>query len=516
MTLRNIDRRALLRMGGALGVLGAGAPLAMQLAAAGAAAAQTATDYKAIVCVFMLGGNDGANTVLATDSDTWGRYWSARWSGQDPIALMPPGTPPMAVGQVSPVTGRKVAAGNPEAWGGVLPIVPNVVQPIPPGTQATVRTFGLHPFLGPVQALFDRQRLAVVANLGTLIQPISKAQYSSGSPLAPANLFSHNDQQSFWQSGMIEGAQVGWGGAMADLLFGLNGTNSAFTSISSSGGAVFLAGRDIGQYAISPGGQPATYITGAQGASTFGSPIGPSLVSSGLQDASSTSDFANDYAAVVTRSINAAGTITQAVSQGAAATVAPPPAYTSPITGLTQPNPLAQQFQAVAELIAAAPQLGLRRQIFFLGMSTFDSHAGQNASQPDLLGQLAQALAYFDSTLSNLGGVDHSASVTTFTASEFGRTFTTNGSGTDHAWGSHHFVMGWAVKGGNIYGQYPTLGIDLGGFNNPNMVGAALIPTTSVDQYGATLGAWLGVPTSSLPAIFPNLANFATSNLGFV
>jgi len=220
--------------------------------------------------------------------------------------------------------------------------------------------------------------------------------------------------------------------------------------------------------------------------------------------------------AVVTRSINAAGTITQAVSQGAAATVAPPPAYTSPITGLTQPNPLAQQLQAVAELIAAAPQLGLRRQIFFLGMSTFDSHAGQNASQPDLLGQLAQALAYFDSTLSNLGGVDHSASVTTFTASEFGRTFTTNGSGTDHAWGSHHFVMGWAVKGGNIYGQYPTLGIDLGGFNNPNMVGAALIPTTSVDQYGATLGAWLGVPTSSLPAIFPNLANFAASNLGFV
>jgi len=516
MTLRNIDRRALLRMGGALGVLGAGAPLAMQLAAAGAAAAQTATDYKAIVCVFMLGGNDGANTVLATDSDTWGRYWSARWSGQDPIALMPPGTPPMAVGQVSPVTGRKVAAGNPEAWGGVLPIVPNVVQPIPPGTQATVRTFGLHPFLGPVQALFDRQRLAVVANLGTLIQPISKAQYSSGSPLAPANLFSHNDQQSFWQSGGVEGTQVGWGGAMADLVYGLNGTNSNFTAISPNGGTLFLAGRTVGQYAINPGALPATVITGAQGGALLGSPIGPATVSSIIQDTTSTSDFANDYAAVVTRSINAAGTVNGAVGQGPATTVPAPPSYTSQITGLTGPNPLAQQFQAVAELIASAPQLGLTRQVFFVGMPSFDTHDLQNARQPDLLGQLAQALAYFDATLSNIGGADLSASVTTFTASEFGRTFTTNGAGTDHAWGSHHFVLGGAVNGGNIYGQYPTIGVDQGGFYNPDMVGNALIPTTAVDQYGATLGAWFGVSPTVLPTIFPNLPNYSSANLGFV
>src|SRR5205814_3233775 len=165
--------------------------------------------------------------------------------------------------------------------------------------------------------------------------------------------------------------------------------------------------------------------------------------------------------------------------------------------------------------IAAAPTLGLRRQIFFLGVQTFDSHAGQNTSQPDLLGQLAQAFAYFDATLSNLGGVDRSASVTTFTASDFGRSFTTNGTGTDHAWGSHHFVMGGAVNGGRLYGQYPTLGVDLAGCNNPDMVGNALIPTTSVDQYGATLGAWLGVPPANLPTIFPHLANFATANLGF-
>ena len=516
MNPRNIDRRALLRMGGALSVLGAGGSLALQLAAAGAAAAATATDYKAIVCVFMFGGNDGHNTVLATDSDSWGRYRSARWIGEDPIGLMPVGAPPTPVGQVSPVTGRKVAAANPEAWGGVLPIVPSVAQPIPPGTNATVRTFGLHPFLGPLQTLFNRRRLAVVANLGTLIQPVTKAQFLPGSPLLPHNLFSHNDQQSIWQSGMAEGAQFGWGGAMADLLYGLNGTNSAFTSISSSGGAVFLAGRNIGQYAISPGGQPATFINSANGSTLFGSSTGPATVAAVVQDAGSTSDFANDYAGVVTRSINAAGTITQAVSRGAATTVLPPPAYMSPITGVSQPNVLAQQFRAVAELIAAAPTLGLRRQIFFLGMPSFDSHAGQNTSQPDLLGQLAQAFAYFDSTLSNLGGVDQSASVTTFTASDFGRTFTSNGAGTDHAWGSHHFVIGGAVNGGRLYGQYPTLGVDLGGFNNPDMTGNTLIPTTSVDQYGATLGAWLGVARSNLSTIFPNLANFAGANLGFV
>jgi uncharacterized protein (DUF1501 family) len=516
MTLRNLDRRALLRMGGALSVLGAGGPLALRLTAAGAAAAAIATDYKAIVCVFMIGGNDGNNTVLATDKDSWGRYWDARWTGEDPIALMPVGAPATTPGQISPVTGRKVAAGNPEAWGGVLPIVPTLAQPIPAGTNATNRTFALHPFLGPLQSLFNRRRLAVVANLGPLIQPITKAQYLPGSPLLPRNLYSHNDQQSIWQSGLPEGAEVGWGGAMADLLYGQNGTHSAFTSISSTGGATFLAGRNIGQYAISPGGQPATFITATQGASLFGAPAGPATLTAVVQDTSAASEFADDYAAVVTRSINAAGTITGAVSQGAAASIPTPPAYKSPITGVTQPNTLAQQFQAVAKLIAAAPSLGLRRQIFFLGMQTFDTHAGQNATQPDLLGQLAQAFAYFDSTLSNLGGVDRSGSVTTFTASDFGRTFATNGAGTDHGWGSHHFVMGGAVNGGRLYGQYPTLGIDLGGFNNPDMVGNALIPTTSVDQYGATLGAWLGVGASTLPTIFPHLGNFGTANLGFV
>ena len=516
MTMSNLDRRRFLRMGGALSLLGAGTPFALQLTAAGVASAATASDYRAIVCVFMVGGNDGHNTVLATDPDSWGRYFATRNTGTDPIALMPVGTSPTPVGQVSPVTGRVVTPDTPESWGGVLPIVPSVAQPIPAGTNATVRTFGLHPFLGPVKTLFDRQRLAVVANVGALTQPITKADYFPNSPAAPRSLFSHNDQQSTWQSGSIEGTQIGWGGAMADTLYSLNGSNVLYTSISATGGALFLAGHTVEQYVVNPGPLPATLIMGTQGVSIYNAPIDPAVVAAAVQDTSTTSTIANDYAAVVKRSIAAAATINNAVAQGPATTVPTPPSYVNPFTGLSQFNPLALQFQAVAELIAAAPQLGLRRQVFFVNIGSFDTHDRQNTRQPDLLGQLAQAFAYFDATLSNLGGADLSSSVTTFTASDFGRTFTTNGDGTDHAWGSHHFVMGGAVKGGNIYGQYPTLGVDDGSFLNPDMVGNALIPTTSIYQYGATLGAWFGVAPPDLATIFPRLVNFSTPTLDFI
>jgi uncharacterized protein (DUF1501 family) len=160
--------------------------------------------------------------------------------------------------------------------------------------------------------------------------------------------------------------------------------------------------------------------------------------------------------------------------------------------------------------------LGAKRQIFFVSLGGFDTHQFQNTAQPNLLAELAQALVYFDSALSNIGGVDMRSSVTTFTASDFSRTFTSNGSGTDHAWGSHHFILGGAVKAGTIYGQYPTLGVDQGSFTNPDMSGNAVIPTTSVDQYIATLGAWFGTSSTDLATIFPHLTNFAAKNLGFV
>ncbi len=508
MTTFNHTRRAVLRGGGALSVLGAGTPLALQLAASAAAAATTG-DYKALVCIFQLGGNDGHNTVLATDADTWGRYSSARSAGITPIALMPVGTAPTP----PPASPADMTPAN---WGGVLPITPKTPQPIPPGTTATSRTFAVHPYMPEVQSLFAAGRLAVVANVGPLLQPVAKSDYSPNSPLLPANLTSHIDQQAFWQAAYAAaGKQGGWGGALGDLLSGLNPVNSPYSLISATGGALFLTGMRAGQYAISPGPLPATTITALQSAATLnGSPTDPAELSAVIQDTSSLSHFANDYAGMVTQSITAATFVNTAVA--AAPPIPAPPAYKSPFSGVSSPNSLALQLQGVAAMIAAAPRMGLRRQVFFVTQPSYDNHDYQNAVQPDLLGQLSQALAYFDATLRNIGGADISASVTTFTASEFGRTLTSNGTGTDHAWGSHHLVMGGAVKGGDLYGVYPTIGIDTGSFNNPDMVGDYLIPTTAMDQYAATLGAWLGVASTDLNTIFPNLAKFAPTNMGFV
>jgi uncharacterized protein (DUF1501 family) len=511
-----VDRRSLLKVGGSLTILGAAAPFAMQMAAVGSAAGQTAGGYKALVCIFLFGGNDAHNMVLATDNDSFGRYFTARNTGTDPIALMPVGTAPTPPGQVSPITGRSASAKTPEAWGGVIPIVPKTPNPVPAGTNAGTRTFGLHPFMAPVQSLFNSGRLAVVANVGTLIQPITKAQYQAKSVAYPANLFSHNDQQSTWQAGAIEGAKVGWGGRMADMLLSGNGSNTLFTAISTAGNAVFLSGSSVVQYQITTNTQPAVVINAANGSTLFGSSSGVARVREIIQDTTAASLIADDQATVVGRSISAAGAINSAYGQAPATGVGAPPTFTNPITGLTETNSLATQLQAVAKMIASGASLGLQRQVFFVSLGGWDTHDFENITQPNLLAKVAQGLSYFDSALSNVGGVDLRSNVTTFTASDFNRTFTTNGDGTDHAWGSHHLVMGGAVNGKNIYGQYPTLGVDLGAFKNPDMAGAALVPTTSVDQYGATMGRWLGVSDANLATIFPNLQNFNPKYLGFL
>jgi len=515
--MSDISRRCFLRTSSALGILGrVGAPFALQLAAMNSAAAQSPiSGYRALVCIFLFGGNDGHNTLLATDADTWNRYWAARNQGSDPIALMPVGTPAAPVGSVSPVTGRTVTPASPEAWGGVLPITPRTAQPIPAGTNASARTFAVHPMLAPLVPLFTARRLAILANVGTLITPTSKAQYVAKSVPVPANLFSHNDQQSTWQAGAGEGARFGWGGRMADVIYTANGQNSIFTAISTAGNAVFLAGQNVVQYQVSTGAQPAIVVSGASGNTLFGSSVGPARLQSIIRDTSAASLFEIDYATVVNRSMNSA-TLLNNTFGAVGTSIAAPPAYTNPISGAAETNTLANQLQTVAKMIASNTALGIRRQIFFVSLGGFDNHDVENTQQPNLLAKLAQALTYFDGVLANVGGVDMRSSVTTFTASDFSRTFTTNGDGTDHAWGSNHFIMGGAVNGGDIFGVYPTLGVDSGSFNNPNMSGNAVIPTTSVDQYAATLGSWLGVDNASLDVIFPNLRNFAARSVAFV
>jgi uncharacterized protein (DUF1501 family) len=511
-------RRELLRIGAGLGVVAAaGSPFAFQLATMGEAAAQSAPSYKAMVCIFMFGGNDAHNMVLATDTDTFNRYWSARNTGNDPIALMPVGTAAVPLGQTSPLTGRVSARARPEAWGGVLPIVPSVANPVPPGTNATTRTFALNPFLAPLVPLWDAGRLAVAANVGPLIQPTTKQQYQQRTVSLPANLMSHNDQQSTWQAGAAEGTRRGWGGLMADQLLSMNSQNSVFTAISTAGNAVFLAGSDVVQYQVTTGSNtPAVRITPATNTTLFGNSGNPARLAQVIRGGGNSSYFAQDHAARTVRSMDSSVALNTAFTGASVTSIPAPTQLANPISGANETNSLAVSLQTVAKLIAANASLGLRRQVFFVSIGGFDTHDTQNSTQPVLLNRLGHAMAYFDGVLANINGVDMRANVTTFTASDFSRTFTTNGDGTDHAWGSHQFVMGGAVAGRRIYGQYPTLGVDQAGFSNPNMAGNILVPTMSVDQFGGTLGSWFGVPDAALDVIFPNLRNFSPRNLGFV
>jgi uncharacterized protein (DUF1501 family) len=378
--------------------------------------------------------------------------------------------------------------------------------------------------MGDLLPIWQSGRLAVAANVGPLIVPTTKTQYRNRSVPLPASLMSHNDQQSTWQAGATEGARRGWGGLMADQFLSLNGTNAVFTAISTAGNAVMLAGQNVVQYQMSTNQTtPAQRITAATTTgSVFGASGAAARVSEIIRDTSGSSYFMQDHAARVIRSMDAADLLNaQFAAGGAGSTGIPngPTQLLNPITRVMQANPLAVQLQTVAKMIAAHQTLGIRRQVFFVSIGGFDNHDIQNTSQSPLMARLAHAMAYFDSALSNVNGVDMRPQVTTFTASDFSRTFTTNGDGTDHAWGSHQFIMGGDVRGGIIHGQYPTLGVDVsgtGGFQNPDMSGNILIPTMSVDQYAGTLGRWFGLGDGQLDNILPNLRNFANRDVGFM
>lgn len=472
----NASRREFLRTASLLSVVGASsAPFALNLLTMGAAAAQSALDYKAIVCLFFNGGNDHANTVLATDPTSWASYTSVRTTTDaGSIALPAPG-----------------------AAGGVMPITPVTAQ--------AGREFALHPSLGPLKDLFDAGRAAVVANVGPLIAPTTLAQYKAQSVPLPPKLFSHNDQQSLWQSYKPEGASFGWGGRMGDLLASMNG-NATFTSVSAAGNAVFLAGQTINQYQVSASG--AVPIGGLSG-TLFGASSNPLQA---VITAGSSNLMAKEHAAIVKRSIDAQAALSTAMAPAGTGGVPNPTQYTNPNTGALANNPLATQLQTVARVIAGRSNLGARRQIFFVSIGGFDTHDFQRTNQADLMAKIAHALSYFDTTLATLGGADVRNAVTLFTASDFGRTFTSNGDGTDHGWGSHHFVVGGAVKGTDIYGTFPVTALG----HDHDVGSGSLLPSISVDQYGATMAKWFGLSDSQINDVFPNIANFSTRDLGFL
>ncbi len=457
-----IARRAFLRRAGHLGLAGIATPWALNLAAMGEAAAFSATDYKAIVCVFLYGGNDYGNTIVPIDAINYAKYANIRTGIATPQANL-------AATALTPTT------------------------PLLGGMQ-----LALAPEMGRLKTLFDAGKLAVQLNVGPLMQPTTLAEYNAKSVPLPAKLFSHNDQQSVWQSSQAEGSVKGWGGRMGDMALSNNG-NATFTCISVTGNAVYLAGQDAIAYQVSPTG--AVPINGVQKGVYGSAACGAALNALITQGSNHLMESA--YAKITKRSIDAEVAVTAAMSSIN---------LTTPFNAanaLLDANPLAAQLQMVAKLIAGRTALTAKRQVFMVSLGGFDNHDFLPAQHPSLLSSVSDAMASFYDATVELGVAN---SVTAFTASDFGRTLASNGDGSDHGWGSHHFVMGGAVNGKEFYGKAPAIAV-----NGPDDVGQGrLLPTTSVDQFAATLASWFGVTATELPLVVPNINNYSVKNMGFV
>ena len=429
------------------------------------------SDYKALVCLFMFGGNDSWNMVVPTSTAEYNAYSRSRGGGTasslaiDRAALLP-------------ITRAGQVAGDP--------------------------TFGFHPSMTGARDLFASGRLAVLPNVGPLVRPTTKAQYqtaaSSGHQLPP-QLFSHNDQQDQWHS--LRGRVVmrsGWAGRVADLLAAQTGSQQLALNVSLAGQTLFQAGEVA---------RP--YVSGANGAASF-TGFGTTGVNGGRRTSyeavlnASTASTTNtmyerSFAAVQRRALQYADRVNAAIAAG-------PNFAALPNTGVTL-TPLQTQLRTVAKMIASRAQLSMSRQIFFVSVGGFDQHDTLLADQPGLLTNVSNSMKMFHDAMGEIGMHN---SVTMFTHSDFGRTLTSNGDGSDHAWGGVQLVAGGAVRGGRFYGDYPLLEIG----STLEIGGGRIIPTVSVDQYAATLARWFGVADADLAKVAPSIGNFAQRDLGFL
>jgi uncharacterized protein (DUF1501 family) len=415
-------------------------------------AAMTAApdDYRALVCVFLVGGNDANNTVVPYDD--YAAYQKVRGSSLN--------LPKDSL--------LKVSAPSQKA------------------------AFGLHPSLAELQPLYEKGKLAVLANAGPLAAPLTRPEYAAGAP-RPDNLFSHADQQALWQSAVSSSvdpfARTGWGGRTADALAASNPVS--FPMVVSTAG-VPLFGTGERARPLVPGTSLQGYGTDAVSAARY-------AALRRLLDLETGATLVDEASVLTANAIDDLDDLVAALAKG------PKPATAFPGTNL------GRQLASVASIVAVRETLKMKRQIFFVSLGSFDTHTGQLGTQQNLLSQMSQAVAAFHAATVELGV---EGAVTTFTLSDFSRTFQPNsGGGSDHAWGSHQLVLGGSVKGGDFYGTYPTLA--LGGPDDAEDEGR-WIPTTSVDQYAATLAKWFGVAPAALPSVFPNLGRFATSDLGFL
>ena len=417
------------------------------------AMAQTSSDYKALVCVFLFGGNDANNLIVPLNATDYTNY-------------------------------AKIRANLAIAQGNLLPVTPPSVG-LP---------FGFHPRLAELRTLFNSKQTAVLANVGTLIRPTTRTQFRAGQVAVPQNLFSHSDQQQQMQTAALnQFGEVGWGGRLADKMQAIYGGNFPLM-ISLSGTTVFAEG--LSARPIEASGNPTQALNGFNGSTEDNARMGAlqSLLTfdtglSLIQSASS----------VTSNALQDTKTLANALASGTTLATAFPNSY------------LGGQLKQVAKIIQVRAALGLQRQIFFVSTGGFDTHSDQLPQQDSLFRDISQSMNAFYQATVEMGVAPQ---VTSFTMSDFGRTFQPDTTaGTDHAWGSHHLIVGGAVKGGDMYGTFPTLA--LSGPDDASDEGR-WIPTTSLDQYGATLAQWFGVAPADLPSIFPNLPNFSNPTLSFV
>jgi hypothetical protein len=474
------SRRDFLRRAGHTTLTGMAAPWLLNLTSMGEAAAFTATDYKALVCVFLFGGNDYANTVVTYDDDSYTKYATIRSAGSGGTTGMVLDKAALAATELKPTT------------------------PLPGGRQ-----YALHPSMKGLANLFNSGKAAVQLNVGPLVVPLTRSQFNSSDrvkyPLPP-KLFSHNDQQSVWQSSSPEGSTIGWGGKMGDVAL-KNNSDSLFTCISVTGNSVLLSGDTALQYQCSTSGAIAVRNLSDN---FFYQPAMRDAFAAMLQQPRK-HVLENEYNVVMKRGITAQNKVAQGLST------------VKLNTGFPSGNPLANQLKMVAQLIGARGTLGAKRQVFMVSLGGFDLHDYLNTKHAPLLQQIDEAMTAFYQATVELGVANQ---VTAFTASDFGRTLASNGDGSDHGWGAHHLMVGGAVKGAAFYGSAPPVSItNTTAPEDQWHVGQGrLLPSTSVDQYAATLAKWFGVADSEMGNLLPNLKNFGDAagrpdyptNLGFM
>ena len=468
-THSNLTRRGLLKKTAALALQRVSIPMATSLGLMADAAAQSANDYKALVCIFLYGANDHYNTVIPYDVATHTNYYNIR-----------KGTPTAGTVYDGIAIGRNALSAT--ALSTAL---------------RDGRQMALNPEMSALKTLFENKRTSILMNVGPLVVPTSRIQYENKSVPLPPKLFSHNDQQAYWQSSFqTEGGAKGWGGRAADLLLS-NNSKSTLTCISINGNALFLSGQNAISYQMSSTG--ATTINAIKGKSLFGSANCAAALQT-LITQSSSLPMASDYTTVTKRALDTYDGIVAAIGTTASASM-------NALFPSSATNTLSAQLKMVARMIEQQAAFGMKRQVFMVGMGGFDLHDFLPDQHPALLQKLSNAMKEFDDAMTSLG---KGPQVTAFTASDFGRTLTSNGDGSDHGWGSHHFVMGGAVNGGQFLGTAPEIGLT----HNQQVGSGRLIPSTAVDQLGAELAAWFGVSATDVKTVLPYAKNFDLYRLG--